>query len=113
MLLFINVAGLAIGIATFLIISLLVIDELSCDRFNTDASQIVRVNLNAKMGKEIIAESNVMAALAAKFMKALPEVKANTRILKTAENAKAIYKNKIYRKVKSAMVDTTFLTFLK
>jgi putative ABC transport system permease protein len=65
------------------------------------------------MGDEIIAESSVMAPVAATFMRELPEVKASTRILKTAENAKVIYKNKIYRKGKSAMVDATFFDIFK
>jgi putative ABC transport system permease protein len=104
----INVMGLALGIATCLIISLFVIDELSYDRFNKKASQIVRVNLNAKMGDEIIAESSVMAPVASTFARELPEVKGTTRVLKTAETAKVVYNNKTYRSGKSAMVDSSF-----
>ena len=48
----INILGLALGIASCVIISLFVFDELSYDRFNTKAENIVRVVLKANiMGK--------------------------------------------------------------
>lgn len=40
---FINVAGLAIGVACCLFISIYVLDELSYDRFNDDADRIYRI----------------------------------------------------------------------
>ena len=104
----INVIGLALGIATCLVISLFVIDELSYDRFNKNAQNIVRVNLSAKMGDELIEESSVMAPVAQTFKNEYPEVLASTRLLKTAETAKVIYANKTFRNGKSAMVDSTF-----
>jgi putative ABC transport system permease protein len=104
----INVIGLAMGIATCLVISLFVMDELSYDRFNENAKHIVRVNLSAKMGDELIDESSVMAPVAQTFKNEFPEVKATTRLLKTADIAKVIYKNQTFRSGKSAMVDSTF-----
>lgn len=104
----INVTGLALGIATCLIISLFVIDELSYDRFHKNAKQIVRVNLDAKMGDEIIEESSVMTPVAATFKAEFPEIINTTRLLKTAEIAKVIYNQKTFRVGKSAMVDSSF-----
>jgi putative ABC transport system permease protein len=83
-------------------------DELSYDRFNENAKHIVRVNLSAKMGDELIDESSVMAPVAQTFKNEFPEVKATTRLLKTADIAKVIYKNQTFRSGKSAMVDSTF-----
>jgi len=40
----INVFGLALGIATFLLIALWVIEELSYDRFHTKSDRIFRVH---------------------------------------------------------------------
>jgi putative ABC transport system permease protein len=40
---FINVAGVAVGLACFLLIALYVRDELSYDRYNTNAERIYRV----------------------------------------------------------------------
>src|SRR5215469_2634938 len=45
----INIAGLAIGIATCLLILLFVGHELSYDRYNEKADRIVRVNFLAKL----------------------------------------------------------------
>ena len=104
----INVIGLALGIATCLVISLFVIDELSYDRFNEKANQIFRVNLSAKMGDELIDESSVMAPVAQTFKREFPEVLSATRLLKTADIAKVIYNNQTFRSGKSAMVDSTF-----
>jgi len=42
----INVSGLALGIACFLLVTFYVLDELSYDRFHTHADRIVRVNEN-------------------------------------------------------------------
>lgn len=46
----INIFGLAIGIATCLLISLYVLDELSYDKYNKNANQIYRVNADIKFG---------------------------------------------------------------
>jgi putative ABC transport system permease protein len=40
---FINVMGLTVGLACFLLIALYVKDELSYDRYNTNADRIYRV----------------------------------------------------------------------
>jgi putative ABC transport system permease protein len=46
----INIFGLAAGIATCLLISLYVLDELSYDKFNKNAERIYRVNADIKFG---------------------------------------------------------------
>ncbi|HUR10685.1 MAG TPA: ABC transporter permease [Flavitalea sp.] len=46
----INIAGLAIAIATCLLITLYVMDELSYDRYNEKANRIYRVNIDLKFG---------------------------------------------------------------
>jgi putative ABC transport system permease protein len=53
----INISGLAIGIATCLLIMMFVVDELSFDRYNKKADQIVRVVLKGKVNGEIIKEA--------------------------------------------------------
>ena len=47
---FINVLGLALGLATCLLIVFYVFDELSYDRYNTKADRIYRVNMDLKYG---------------------------------------------------------------
>ncbi|MGZ5191133.1 MAG: ABC transporter permease, partial [Flavisolibacter sp.] len=46
----INILGLAIGLACFLLIALYEVDELSYDRFHKKAKQIYRVNSEIKFG---------------------------------------------------------------
>ncbi|RYF50509.1 MAG: ABC transporter permease, partial [Cytophagaceae bacterium] len=47
---FINVFGLALGLACCLLIALYVLDELSYDRFNEKAERTYRVNSDIKFG---------------------------------------------------------------
>ncbi|TAG19380.1 MAG: ABC transporter permease [Cytophagia bacterium] len=102
----INVFGLAIGLATFLTITLFVVDELSYDKFNDE--NIVRVILSAKMGEEKIDEAAVMAPVAATLKQTIPEVKQTTRLYKLSDAAKVVLPNKSFRNGKLAFADDTF-----
>lgn len=104
---FINVFGLAIGIATCLMIALFVFHELSYDTFNKKADQIVRVVLNAKVNGEHIKEAVVMAPVASVFKNELPEVLDATR-LTDLFNPKITYKNNTYRDSEFAYIDPNF-----
>ncbi|MEP7322944.1 MAG: ABC transporter permease [Saprospiraceae bacterium] len=86
----INVLGLTIGLATCLIITLFVVDELSYDRFNEKADQIVRVYFHGKLKDEIINEQTIMAPVAAAFKRDFPEVQDVTRIGMVKTNTKVI-----------------------
>src|ERR1700686_4401779 len=46
----INITGLAIGLSSFLLISLYVLDELSFDRYNKKADRIYRINSDIRFG---------------------------------------------------------------
>lgn len=101
----INVLGLSIGIATCLTISLFVFDELSYDKFNEKADDIVRVVLQAKMGDELINEAAVMAPVAATFKQELAEVKNATRIYKLTDAANVKFGENKVRKGKMVFAD--------
>src|SRR5580658_8435616 len=77
----INIAGLAIGIATCLMIMLFVQNEWSFDRFNEKADQIVRVVFRGTMAGEKMKEASVMAPVAQTLKKDYPEVIDATRLL--------------------------------
>ncbi|MFD1145231.1 ABC transporter permease [Larkinella insperata] len=47
---FINISGLAVGLACCLLITLYVVDELSFDRFHEKADRIYRINADIKFG---------------------------------------------------------------
>jgi putative ABC transport system permease protein len=75
----INVLGLALGLATCMLIVFYVIDELSYDRFNTNADRIYRVNNDIKFGGAELSCAVAPAPLAAAFLSELPEVEQTAR----------------------------------
>lgn len=103
----INSAGLAIGVATCLIIMLFVVDELSFDRFNEKANQMVRVVLKGKVNGEVIKEAVTAAPVAATLAAEFPEVLQATR-LRSMGSPKISYKNTAFKNNKVAFVDPNF-----
>ena len=76
----INILGLALGLATCLLIVFYVIDELSYDKFNIKAERIYRVNNDIKFGGNENSYAVSPAPLAAAFMSELPEVELAVRL---------------------------------
>ena len=103
----INVGGLALGVATCIIIMLFVVDELSFDRYNEKSDSIVRIVLKGKMNGEVIKESSTPAPVAPTLKSEFPEVIDVTR-LKAIWSSKITYKNNTYRNSKLAFVDPNF-----
>jgi len=103
----INVTGLALGTATCLIIMLFVADELSYDRYNEKADNIVRIVLKGKVNGEIIKEAVTAAPVAAALKSEFPEVVDATR-LRGNGSPKIIYRNNTYQAGKMAFVDPNF-----
>jgi putative ABC transport system permease protein len=103
----INIFGLSIGMAVCFMILMYVRDELSYDRYNNHADQIVRVVFNANMNGGKIDESGVMAPVAQTMKKDYPEVLAATRILRNGVS-KISYKDKVFKDDEIAFVDPNF-----
>jgi len=80
---FINVLGLALGLATCLLIVFYVVDELSYDRFNTKAERIYRVNMDLKYGGNTSSFAVAEPPLAAAIMNNFPEVERTVRLIKS------------------------------
>lgn len=80
---FINIFGLAIGIASFLLIALFVKDELTYDRFNKNADRIFRINSHYKVGDSRFNMANSPAPLASVLKDEYPEVKESVRLIRT------------------------------
>ncbi len=76
----INIIGLAVGIATCLLILLYVSDELSFDRYNTKAERIYRVNNEIKFGDNHIDLAVAPSLMGTTMVKEIPEVEQYTRI---------------------------------
>ena len=103
----INIAGLAIGIASCLLILLFVVDELSYDKFHENADEIVRVVFKAKVNGEEMKEAVVMAPVAEALKNEFPEVVDATRI-SSIGTPKLVYNNTSFRDSRFAYVDPNF-----
>ena len=104
---FINIFGLAIGIATCLVISLFVKDELSYDRFNEKADRIVRVVFKANINGGKINESFVMPPTAQALKNDYPEVQQATR-LRNFGSPRVVIGEKLFNDDPMAYVDANF-----
>jgi putative ABC transport system permease protein len=103
----INITGLAMGIATCLIIMLFVADELSFDQYNEKADRIVRVVLKGKVNGEVIKEAVTPAPVGPALKSELPEVLDATR-LRTGGYPKITYGDYTFKTGNFAFVDPNF-----
>lgn len=76
----INVIGLAVGLATCLLILLYVLDELSFDKYNVNADRIYRVNNEIKFGGNYFDLAQGPALMGSTMVREFPQVEQYTRI---------------------------------
>jgi putative ABC transport system permease protein len=103
----INITGLAIGIATCLIIMLYVNNELGYDRFNEKADRIVRVSFHGSVQGQKMNESTVMPPVAQTLKADYSVVEEATRI-RDYGTPKLMYGGKSFREDALAFVDPDF-----
>lgn len=77
----INVLGLALGLATCLLIVFYVVDELSYDRYNVKADRIYRLNTDIKFGGNSNSYAVSTPPLAAALKNNFPEVEKTVRLI--------------------------------
>ncbi|MES2849626.1 MAG: ABC transporter permease [Bacteroidota bacterium] len=104
----INITGLAIGIATCLLIMLYVSHEVGYDRFNKKADRIVRVFFQGEIQGQKMKEATVMAPVAQTLKADYPEVEEATRLRTSYDNAKVIVNGKTFKGEKVAYADSNF-----
>ena len=82
---FINIAGVAIGLACFLLLALYVKDELSYDRFNTNADRIYRLSRTflSKDGTVSLRLGHTAPPFGPLIKQEFPEVEQSVRLLET------------------------------
>lgn len=102
-----NILGLAIGIATCLVIWLFVQNELSYDRYNEKAGRMVRVVFRGTVQGEKMREANVMPPVAQVFKANFPEVQEATRLM-AAGRPRISFGEKTFRDDGLAFVDSNF-----
>jgi putative ABC transport system permease protein len=85
---FINILGLTIGLASFMLIGLYVFHELSFDRFHTKSNRIYRVVENLRTENELLFQSTSAPPMGPMLFKEFPEVEnyvrftGNSRLVK-------------------------------
>lgn len=103
---FLNTMGLAIGMAGFILIMLWVTDEFSYDKYNENASRIVRIKLDYSiMGKDdnaIVCPAPMAAALIADF----PEVENAVRF-RNYGSSTIKYEDKSFKENRIIFADST------
>jgi putative ABC transport system permease protein len=77
---FINISGLAIGIACCILIFLYISDELSYDRYHKNADRIFRGISYSTIGGETRVFARMPSALAPGLKEAIPEIEASERL---------------------------------
>src|SRR5579863_941685 len=77
---FINIAGLAAGLATCMLIVFYVADELSYDSFNLKSDRIFRADIESKFGNNDNFYAAVPAPLAIEALADFPEVEHAVRL---------------------------------
>lgn len=119
---FINIFGLAVGMACSLLIFLFVKDELSYDRFNKDAANIYRVVKDfVNEDGTTVPDATTPPALAVAMQREIPEVVCATRAFSNpdwGQNFLFKYNDKKFNEQKIFFVDSNFfnvftLQFLK
>ncbi|HUU51725.1 MAG TPA: ABC transporter permease, partial [Candidatus Heimdallarchaeota archaeon] len=82
---FINISGLAIGMACCILILLFVADELSYDNYHENADRIYRVSAISSIGTTTRRYATVPPALAPELVTSIPEVESAVRIFDSFE----------------------------
>ncbi|MCP4727618.1 MAG: FtsX-like permease family protein [bacterium] len=110
---FINIAGLAIGLACCMLILLFVQDELSYDKFHNNADNIYRIAVDTNINGVFRPYSIVPGITGQAFTEQIPEVTANTRfmsfaILGQGTNTIITYEDKTYEENNIFVATPTF-----
>ena len=102
----INIAGLAIGISTCLLISLYVLDEVSFDRFHANADRIYRVTELLHLPSEVRHQTVTSPPMAPALQRAFPEVLKSVRFSFSSRNIS--YKEKKFYDTRMLYADSAF-----
>jgi putative ABC transport system permease protein len=104
---FINIAGLAIGMACCILILLWVKDELSYDRYHEKAERIYRLALSGNIGGSDYSTAAVAAPTVTALVNDFPEVEQATRFYVPYSQADRFirYEDKTFKETRIAFAD--------
>jgi putative ABC transport system permease protein len=107
---FINIFGLAIGMACCLLIFMYVMDELSYDKFHDNADNIYRLTTISSIGSTTNHYDTTPPVLAATLASEIPEIKSFTRFI--PEDELSLRYNGIETDIERPfLADTSFFNF--
>lgn len=105
----INLLGLAIGIATCLIIFTYISYELNYEKFNKDYEDVYRIAVKGKFADDFFNVAVSMPPIAVAVKRDFPVVRSYTRIVKSEENTFLAIDDKKFYVDGLYFVDTAFL----
>jgi putative ABC transport system permease protein len=103
----INITGLAVGLACFILISLFVWDELSYDRFNEKADRIYRINSDIRFGGNELKLAVSSDPLGATLKKDYPQVEEYVRFYNSSGSKLVKKGNEFINEAKVTHADST------
>jgi putative ABC transport system permease protein len=105
---FVNILGLAVGIASCLLIGVYIKHELSFDRFHAKADRIVRVTWEYNFGDVVNKTALTGTKVGPQLQRTFPEVQAYTRTLKYP--VVIAYKDKMFEEKRFLYADSAFFS---
>lgn len=105
-----NIAGLALGLASCFIIGLYILDELTYDKFHTDHENIYSVALHGRIGGQELHTSSSSPPIAQAMVTGIPGVEQGLRIRERG-NLVMKYEDKAFTETKALMTDSNFFQF--
>lgn len=105
---FINIAGLAVGLSCFLLISVYVLDELSFDKFYKNADRIYRINAHIRFGGTDLNFPFTSDMMGQMLKKDYPQVEDYARVYNSSGNKLVRKGNDYLNEYKVCHADSTF-----
>jgi putative ABC transport system permease protein len=106
---FVNIAGLAVGMACFTLISLYVRNELSYDWFHRDADRIFRITKEWMFDGKLVQSSLTPNPLGPEISRTCPQIAAAVRILAGGADKKLVrYEDRTFEEETFFLVDPSF-----
>mgnify|MGYP002619831030 CR=1 FL=1 len=105
---FINVVGLAIGLAACIIILLFIVDELSYDSFHDNSGRIHRITVHGVFGDNEFNSTYTPAPLAQAMLNEFPEVEKITRLMLRPQRSVRVSDEKTFIEDRFFYADSSF-----
>jgi len=104
----INIIGLAIGFAAFILIFMHIQDELSYDKFHANADRIYRVSVNGIIAGDVLNVAVSAAPTGEVMVRDIPQILKSTRIDQFPQSVHFSYKERNFYQDGLLFVDSTF-----